>query len=120
MIDTIFRLLSEISQMNLIFLVLVVIVLIIVGLKVFRNLLKALLTGILFGLFPFIAGFVGLSVPLTVNSVISSALFGIAIYFVFSAMKTGFKITRWVLAPFRKMFRSKPKEKIIYREKEKD
>ena len=120
MLDTVFRLLSEISQMNLIFLVLVVIVLIIVGLKVFRYLLKALLTGVAFGLFPFVARAIGMAVPLTINTVVSSALFGVAIYFVFSAMKTGFKVTRWVLSPFRRLFRSKPKEKIVYREKEKD
>jgi len=120
MLDTIFQLLSEISQVNLIFLILVVIALIVVGLKVFRYLLRALLTGLAFGTFPFVARFFGLAVPLTINSVISSALFGIAIFFIYHTMSTGFKITKWVFSPFRKLFRSKPKERIIIREKEKD
>lgn len=120
MIDTILRLASEISQVNLILLVLVVIVLIIVGLKIFRYLLRALLTGIAFGIFPFIAGYLGLGVPLTVNTIVSSALFGIVIYFMYSAIRTGFKITRFVLSPFRRIFRSKPKEKVIIRERERE
>lgn len=122
MIDTIFSLFGQLSTMNMAVLLVLLVVGIVIAMKVFGYLLRAVLTGIAFGIFPIVASYLGLPITVSINTILSSAIFGIVMYMAFSAMKMGYGVLKIALWPVRKVFgmgRSGNKPRVIIREVEK-
>ena len=91
----------------------------IVAFKVFSFVLKAVITGVVFALFPIIASYLGFGVPVTLSSIVTFALLGIIMYLVYGTLRFGFKITRFAMSPFKRAFKKKEKTKVIIKEKTK-
>ena len=109
-------LLGQVLQLDTMLLVILGIVLIIVAYKIFKYILKLVFTGIIFAFFPLIANFIGLEIPLTIQNILWSALLGIVVVFVYGIISTGFKVTKIILAPFKRKFDRPRVQKIIIRE----
>ena len=103
MLDMVFSLLGQLSGMNMAVLLVLLVVGIVIAMKVFGYLLRAVLTGIAFGIFPIVANYLGFPVAVTINSIVSSAIFGIVLYMAFSAIKTAYGILKIALWPFKKL-----------------
>jgi hypothetical protein len=101
---------TNLTATNSVILILIFIVFIILMLKVLQFLLRAVVTGVAFGFFPVVASYLGMGVPLTFESVIGSAIFGIFVYLAYSAARTAFKVIRMVLSPFTRLFKKKEKK----------
>lgn len=113
------EIISQLLQLNTMLLFVVLFLLIIIAYKLFKYLMRVFITGMAFAFFPIIANLIGIPVPLTFQSVMWSALFGIMAYLAYSVMHTGLKIVSIVLSPFKRMFKKKPKvEKVIVKEVE--
>ncbi len=114
------EIISQMLQLDTMSLFIVLFLLIIIAYKLFKYLMKVFMTGMVFALFPIIANLIGIPVPLTFQSVMWSALFGIMAYLVYSMARMGLKVVSIVLSPFKRMFKKKPKvEKVIIKEVEK-
>ena len=108
------EMISLLLQLDTMVLFVVLFLLIIIAYKLFKYLLRVFVTGVAFAFFPIIANLIGIPVPLTFQSVVWSALFGIMAYLAYSVMHTGLKIVGIVLSPFKRMFKKKPKvQKIV-------
>lgn len=117
--------LAELANLDTTLLLVLVVIGVVVAAKIFQYLMKAIFVGVIFGALPVVLTFLGLEMEITLQSIASSALFGIAIFLVYAAVHTGLKVTKIILYPFRRFFGKKKKpEKIIVREvrekKEKD
>ena len=104
MLESVFSLISGVGTINVVLIIILLIIGIFLAMKLFGFLLRALLTGLAFGIFPVIANYLGIPIPLTIDSVVSSALFGIIAYLAYSAIRSGFGILKIILWPFRKLF----------------
>jgi hypothetical protein len=123
MLETIFSLFGQISSMNLAVLLVLLVVGIVIAMKVFGYLLRAVLTGIAFGLFPVVASYLGLPVAVSINSIVSSAIFGIILYMAFSAIKMAYGVIKIAFWPFKKLLgmgKNKPQQVIIREVEKKD
>ncbi|GEM_PF-5205290 len=122
MLDTIFSLFGHLSTMNMAVLLVLLVVGIVIAMKVFGYLLRAVLTGIAFGIFPIVASYLGLPVAVTINTIVSSAIFGIILYMAFSAIKMAYGVLKVALWPVRKLLgmgKGGEKPQVIIREVEK-
>jgi hypothetical protein len=96
----------------------VFLVFIVLAYKIFQALIKAFIVGVISATFPVIANLAGMDVPLTINSVIWFAIFGVTAFLMYATISGGLKIMRIFMRPFRGLFTKKPVERIIIREKE--
>ena len=110
-IETALSIAQQLLALNPFILLGLVIVLAFVAFKLFAFVFKLLLTGAAFGAFPFIANFLGIPVPITMQSILWSAITGIVIYFAYVGMRFGFKIVNLAYYPFRKTFAKKSEKK---------
>ena len=94
MLEMIFGLVGEVGTMNLAVLLVLLVIGIVLAMKMFSYLLKAVLTGIAFGIFPIVANYIGLPVPVTIASIVNSAIFGIVLYMAFSFIKMGYNLSQ--------------------------
>ncbi len=90
--------------------------------KVVKMLVRALIIAVLSGLFPVFANmFLGMSIPVTIDSVLWYAMTGAEIYFVYHIIVSFGKLGDMILKPFRgKGSKTKTVEKVIIMEKGKD
>ncbi len=110
--------LMKLTQLNTVILLAVFLVFIVLAYKIFQALIKAFIVGVIAATFPVVASLAGMDVPLTISSVIWFAIFGVAAYLLYATISGGAKIAGLVMRPFRGLFRRKPVQKVIIREKE--
>ncbi|UCD03350.1 MAG: hypothetical protein JSV63_01805 [Candidatus Aenigmatarchaeota archaeon] len=92
----------------------------IIAYKVVKLLIRALIVAVLAGLFPVFANmFLGMSIPITFESIIWFAMTGVEIFFVYHILVGIGQIADFLLRPFRKD-KAKKVEKVIIMEKGKD
>ena len=93
---------------------------IIVAYKVVKLLIRALIIGVIAGLFPVFANlFLGLEIPITLGNILWFAMTGVEIYFVYHILLGIGKIADFIMKPFKGKKKTKT-EKIIIKEKVKD
>ncbi len=85
---------------------------IVIAYKFIRFLVNVFIIGLVSAFFPLFANFIGLSVPITFDSIIYFAFLGIIVYIIYYVVSGGYKIIRIILAPFR-ILKGKPKEKVV-------
>jgi len=100
---------QELLKLNAFLLLGVVFALAFLAYKLFAFVLRVLLTGIAFAFFPLIANLVGIAVPLTLQSILWSAITGMVVYLAYLSIKFGHKIISAVFYPFRKTFKKQKK-----------
>lgn len=98
---------------------------IIIAFKVFKYLMRVVITGAIFGVFPIVGNMMGLAIPLTIESIIWSAIFGVVLFLLYTSLRTGTKILNTIMSIFGRLLgMGKPKQKVIVkeyiREKKKD
>ena len=108
-LETAFFLAQELLKLNAFLLLGVVFALAFLAYKLFAFVLRVLLTGIAFAFFPLIANLVGIAVPLTLQSILWSAITGMVVYLAYLSIKFGHKIISAVFYPFRKTFKKQKK-----------
>lgn len=95
-----------------------------IAFRVVAFFLRALLTGVAFGVFPVVANLLGIGVPLTLNTILWSMILGIALYFAYVTVSTGNRLINFVLSPFRGSFQTRTQrvvvKKVVRVEKEKE
>ncbi|MFH1978026.1 MAG: hypothetical protein ABIJ92_01750 [Candidatus Aenigmatarchaeota archaeon] len=112
------EIISGMLALDPLILVVVLFGIIVISFKVLSYLIRVFVTGAVFALFPIVANFAGLGVPLTFESVLWSAIFGIVAYMLFTSVKFGLSITKKIFSPFGRMFKSKPKQQVIIKERD--
>lgn len=112
-LDFVGNIISFAMQLNVEILLILILVLAVIAFKVFSFVMKAVLTGIAFAAFPFIANYFGIPVPLTLSSIATYALLGIILYFGYGMLSFGFKATRFAMSPFKKAFKKEKTKKIV-------
>ena len=113
-LETAIALAKDLLGLNPFILLALVIALVYLGFRLFALLLRVLLTGLAFASFPIIANLIGIPVPLTLQSILWSAITGIVLYFIYLSLSFGNKLISLALSPFKKGFSRKakpPKEK---------
>jgi len=85
-------------------------VFVILAYKTFQIVLRAIIIGTISASFPVIANLLGFGIPLTISSILWFALFGAVSYITYSMITGGLKIVKWSLMPFKRIFKSTPKE----------
>jgi len=118
-LDTVFMIAQELLKLNAIVLIGIVLAGAFIAFKLFQIVVKVMLTGLAFGTFPFIANFLGIGVPVNVQTILWSVILGIVVFMTYMSMKFAFKVLNLAFLPLKKMF-SKPKVKKVIVEKEKD
>lgn len=111
-LDTAFLLVQELLKLNAFVLLGLVFATAFIAYKLFAIVLRILVTGVAFGTFPFIANFIGIAVPITVQTILWSALAGIFIYFAYVGISFGMKIISLAFAPFKRAFPKKEKRQM--------
>ena len=119
LLDVAMEFFRSLSQMNTVLLMGVFLIFIILAYKVFQALIKAFIVGVIAATFPIVANLMGMDVPLTINSIVWFAIFGVTGFLLYATISGGVKMVRMVMRPFRGLFKKKPVERIIIREKEK-
>ena len=117
-LEFVIEFLKGLSQLNTVLLMAIFLVFIVFAYKVFQALIKAFIVGVIAATFPVVANLIGMNVPLTINSVIWFAIFGVTGFLLYASITGGVKIIRMLMRPFRGLFSKKPVQKIIIREKE--
>ncbi|MFH1445288.1 MAG: hypothetical protein ABIF08_02290 [Nanoarchaeota archaeon] len=107
---------TQIAQLNIVLLLALLFIFVFVAYKLLKVLMKAMIFGVLGAVFPFFATYVGISIPLTITNIIWFALLGVMAYIMYAILMGGVKTLKLVTSPFRGMFKTKHKEKIIIRE----
>jgi hypothetical protein len=110
-LETAFFVVQELLKLNAFVLLGLVFLIAFVAYKVFAFVLRVLITGLAFGAFPIIANFAGIPIPITLQTILWSAITGILIYFVYMGIRFVYRIINIAFYPFRKMFSRKSKEK---------
>ena len=120
MLGQVVGLLGIIAEMNSTLLIVVMFVFMIIAYKVFQYMLRILFTAAIFGAFPFVANYVlGMSIPITLGSVLNYAMLGVTLFFAYASIRTCIRITKFVLRPFKGFFEKK-KETVVIREIERE
>jgi len=102
---------SQLQQANTLLLFIVFFIFLILAYKLFQTVVKALIVGVIAAAFPFVANMLGFSVPITLNSILWFAIFGVVLYFAYAFISGGVKIIKIILSPFKALFRRKEKKK---------
>ena len=92
-------------------------VFILLAYRVLKLLMRAAFVAVIAGLFPVFGNmFLGLSIPVTLNSIIWFAMMGLEIYFVYHILVSIGKLAEIITKPFKR--KKERVEKVIIREKE--
>ena len=82
--------------------------------------IRALIIGVISGLFPVFANmFLGMSIPITIQNILWFAMTRMEIYFVYHILVSFGKLAKIITKPFRRT-KTKKVEKVIIMEKTKD
>jgi hypothetical protein len=108
---------SQILQLDVMLIFIILFVFIIIAYKVFRYLMKAFITGMLFAFIPILINFFGFPVTINFQVIFQYAIFGIIVFIVYSIIHTGLRAVGFVLSPFKKSYRKK--ERVVVKEVEK-
>ena len=114
------ELISQVTQLDTMLIFIIVFVAIIISYKVFKFLMKAFITGMAFGFLPILANFLGFPIGITFGVIFQFMLFGIIIFIIYSIIHGGLRVVGFVLSPFRRAFKKKPKEVVVIKEAEKE
>ena len=117
-LEMVVEILQMLSQMNTVLLVGAFFVFIVLAYKIFQALIKGFIVGVISAAFPIVANLMGMDVPLSINSIIWFAIFGVAAFLMYASITGGIKITKLFMRPFKGLFTKKPVKTIIIREKE--
>ncbi len=115
MIEQILGQLTQFFQMGNVLLFIILFVFVIIAYKIFQCAVKAVIAGVIAALFPVIAYFMGIPLPAMfagmsfLSRILWFGFFGVAGYIVYFFATHALKTVRFVLSPFRRLFRSKPK-----------
>ena len=109
---------KSLSQVNTILLSVVFIVFIVMAYKIFQALIKAFIVGVISATFPVVANLLGMNVPITISNIMWFAVLGVMAYLLYASVTGGARIIRLIMKPFGGLFRKKPVQKIIIRERE--
>ena len=94
---------------------------IIVAYKLVKMLMRAAIIAAISGAFPVFANiFLGMSIPITVQSLLWFAMTGVEIYFLYHILVDIGKIGRFLMKPFGRGRKTKVVEKVIIKERTKD
>jgi len=115
-LETAFMLAQELLKLNAFILLGIIFAFAFIAYKLFAFVIRILLTGLAFGAFPLVANFAGIAVPLTMQSILWSAIAGIIIYFAYIGIRFGYRILNIAFYPFRKGFESSGKKRKIKKE----
>jgi cell shape-determining protein MreD len=119
MADIFAGLISEVLQMHPLLIAAILIILIMLAFKIFSFVMKAVFTGACFAFFPLVANLAGFSFPLTLQTILWFAVFGVIVYFGYHTVLSGYKIMRIALSPFSKLSAKKPAVKTVIIKEEK-
>jgi len=130
MIEEIAGQIIQLIQLNNILLFVVLFVFLIIAYKVFQCAVKALIFGAIAASFPVIAYFAGIQLPAIfvemsfLSRILWFGFFGIMAYIFYFLATHSLRTMRFVLSPFKRMFKEKPKvvekNKTIYVKEEDD
>ena len=99
-LETIIEIVKSISEVNSIILPIIFIIFIVLAYKIFQTMIKAFIVGVIAASFPVVAYFMGLDVPLTLESVVWFAIFGVGAYILYATISGGAKIAGFAMKPF--------------------
>lgn len=120
MLEGIFSLVGWVFSLHPLILIVLAVALMYIAMKIIKMAMKVVFTAVVFGLMPVAAFIMGFDITLTFSSILGSAVFGIIAYFAYHSVRTGYKIIRIILSPFRKLFGDKPKKKVVIKEIQKE
>ncbi|MBI4020832.1 MAG: hypothetical protein HY369_01175 [Candidatus Aenigmarchaeota archaeon] len=99
-------------QLHPLFLVVIFLILVYLAFRVAFTIVRMLGTGLAFATFPFIANFLGIPVPITLETLFWSVVAGVLTYLAYMSISFGTRIINLVFYPFRKAF-SGPQQKVV-------
>lgn len=111
------ELISQILQLDVMLIFIILFVFIIIAYMVFKYLMRAFITGMLFAFIPILANFLGFPVEISFGVIFQYAIFGIIVFIVYSIIHTSLRVVGFILSPFKRSF--KKKEKVVIKEVEK-
>ena len=131
MIEEIIGQLTQFLQFNNILIFVILFVFIIIAYKVFQCAIKAIIIGAIAASFPIIAYFAGIPMPgmfaeiSFLSRVLWFGFFGVVAYVLYFFAVHSLRTVRWVLSPFKRLFREKPKvikknKTIVIKEEDED
>jgi len=104
---------SQVLQMDVIMIFIILFIFIIIAYKIFKYLMKAFITGMAFGFIPILANFLGFPVEISFAVIFQYMIFGILVFVAYSMIHTGLKIVGFVLSPFKGLFKKKQEKKVV-------
>ena len=113
MLEIILGLINEVLQLHPILIAIFLVIIIVIAFKVLKFAMRAVLTGICFSLFPIAATFLGFSFPITLQSLLWFAIFGVIVYLAYHTLVSGYKIMKIALSPFSKLGAKKQRVKTV-------
>ena len=116
MLDAILSIISWVVSLHPAILIVLAIILFYIAMKVVKMVMRIVLIAIIFAALPVLMFMMGFEVAITFSSIIGSMVFGIVIYFAYHSVRTGYRVLRFILSPFRRFFRDKPKQQVIVKE----
>lgn len=113
---------TQFIQLNNIIIIGFLFVLLFIGYKLFQIALKSIIVGVIASMIPIAALIMGfdIGIPATLGNILWFAVFGVMSYLVYATVNAGVKTVKLVMKPFGVLFRNKPKQKIIIKNKEDD
>ncbi|MBI4181552.1 MAG: hypothetical protein HY520_01115 [Candidatus Aenigmarchaeota archaeon] len=106
-LETALALLERLLELNPFLLLGVIVVAAYLAFRIFQTIVKMLITGIAFGLFPILANLLGIPIPLTLQTILWSVILGIATYMAYMGLSFFFKVVNAVFSPLKKGFQKK-------------
>ena len=110
--------LSGLSNIDILLLIGAGIVFLIMAYMIFKQVMKAIIIGVVFAAVPVVLYLLGMEIDLSLQTIIWFSLFGIATYFVYDVISGWFKIMRILTWPIRAALR-KPAVKAKQKEEKK-
>jgi hypothetical protein len=122
MLEFLTGIINEVLQLHPILIALILIAVILIAMKVLKFVTKVILTGICFAIFPVAANLLGFGIPLTLQTILWFAVFGVIVYLGYHTVLSGYRLIKIVLSPFSKLGSKKPvvKTVIVKEKKEED
>ncbi len=93
---------SQLLGVNPMFLLAVLVVVVIVVFYILKTIMKIAIVGLFSALLVIAANILGLPVPVSLQTLMAAATFGIIFYTILKYLEIGFKIIRAGLSPFRR------------------
>ncbi len=102
---------ASLLEINPLFLLAGFIIFLVIVFYVVKTVIKTTIVGVFSVFLLVLANFLGVDVPITLQTIIMTATLGIAIYIILGYVELGFKILKAATYPVRKALQRKPKEK---------